>query len=732
MRNFYLLLTVLFASLSAGAQQVTEEQALQKAQAFMKGKQLKSSTNVRSLSRARSKASQTESMYVFNVEDKGGFVIVSGDERTEPILGYSTSGEIDYDNMPDNLRSWLQGYEAQIRAISENPQLARRKTGSEKAAIEPMIQTHWEQQYPYNTQCPHDRENNGYCVTGCVATALAQIMYYYRWPETTTAIPAYETTTEHFSLEELPATSFKWDNMKTYYRYDEPQGSSEGYAVAELMRYCGQAMRMDYTRFSSGTSVDLAALSQYFGYSKNSKSISRNYYSTSEWEEVIYDELSLKRPVLYSGNGPSGSHEFLCDGYDGDGRFHINFGWGEEYDCYCVLSVIMTDRGSFETSSGYPLNHVATIGLIPDKTGEVATPHVRSYDTEFSHYFETLSYTRGGADTDFQNVELKGTLIVQYHELPSSSPKIEVGWGLFQNGVMLSCLGSEWKTLDTALTQELNFSKTVSFGAGLAEGTYQICMVYRLNQNDEWMISDNSSGFHIVATVNSSNLTIRNYAPYENDYAIYQVLTSLDPEAKMTVDVYLTNTGEGYSPKAYLWINKEGEWKLISNTGGYVDPGATGVITFLFAPEDGGVYEMKITSDSEGMNVKYYDNISIPHVVIVDGFKYALNPKDMTARVLRNGFSSVSELVIPSSVTYEDEQYTVTEIGDWAFYYYLNVVSLTIPNTVTSIGEYAFRQLISLPSVEIPEGVEYIGKNAYIYYYGSLRTPALNECKARI
>ena len=142
MRKFYLLLTVLFASLSAGAQQVTEEQALQKAQAFMKGKQLKSSTNVRSLSRARSKASQTESMYVFNVEDKGGFVIVSGDERTEPILGYSTSGEIDYDNMPDNLRSWLQGYEAQIRAISENPQLARRKTGSENNTKGTVLSVH--------------------------------------------------------------------------------------------------------------------------------------------------------------------------------------------------------------------------------------------------------------------------------------------------------------------------------------------------------------------------------------------------------------------------------------------------------------------------------------------------------------------------------------------------------------------------------------------------------------
>ena len=125
MRKYYLLLLFAIVSLSADAQHVSEQQALVKAQAFMKGKKFKPSANARSLSRARSKKTADESLYIVNVENKGGFVIVSGDERTEPILGYSTSGEIDYDRMPDNLRAWLEGYEVQIQAIKDNRSFAR-------------------------------------------------------------------------------------------------------------------------------------------------------------------------------------------------------------------------------------------------------------------------------------------------------------------------------------------------------------------------------------------------------------------------------------------------------------------------------------------------------------------------------------------------------------------------------------------------------------------------------
>ena len=261
MKRISVLILFAIACISAGAQQINEQQALEKAQAFMKGKQFKSSNKVRSLSRARSKAADKESMYVFNVENKGGFVIVSGDERTEPILGYSTSGEIDYDNMPDNLRTWLEGYEAQIKAINENPKLARKKTGSEKAAIAPLIQTKWGQGSPYNLLCPVYDEVRS--VTGCVATALAQVMYYHKWPNSSTAIPGYTTTTREIQFEELPATTFEWEKMKLAYEYDDTGESAD--AVAKLMLYCGQSMGTDYAS-EKGSSADIyeSSLIQYW------------------------------------------------------------------------------------------------------------------------------------------------------------------------------------------------------------------------------------------------------------------------------------------------------------------------------------------------------------------------------------------------------------------------------------------------------------------------------------
>ena len=193
-------------------QHISEEQALQKAQAFMQGKVKNSATNGRKGTPAKALAMYrvtqdvpTEAYYIFNTEQNGGFVIVSGDERTEEILGYSTEGHIDPQQMPENMRAWLKGYEEQIEAIPANATTTSASIPTHPA-VEPLLTCKWNQGAPYNLQCPTQMPEGGtepqHCVTGCVATAMAQIMYYWKWPQDyTTTIPAYDYGYEGWNYE---------------------------------------------------------------------------------------------------------------------------------------------------------------------------------------------------------------------------------------------------------------------------------------------------------------------------------------------------------------------------------------------------------------------------------------------------------------------------------------------------------------------------------------------------
>ena len=243
MRKLLLLIIASLATLTMNAGEVTEQQALQKAQQFMKGKKFKQ-TNLR---RAASTASNA--YYVFNVENNGGFVLVSGNDCTDAILGYSYNGNLTMEKLPESIKAWLAYYEESITMLSQQQDAEPMRRAS-KAAIEPLIKTHWSQRAPYNLQCPNDGGEQ--CVTGCVATALAQVMYYYKWPRSATgAIPTYTTSTKGIVLNELSPTTFKWDLMRETYGSSETGESAE--AVAELMRYCGQINEMDYTKDESET-----------------------------------------------------------------------------------------------------------------------------------------------------------------------------------------------------------------------------------------------------------------------------------------------------------------------------------------------------------------------------------------------------------------------------------------------------------------------------------------------
>jgi len=274
MKRLYFFLFTFFASLTMSAGEVTEQQALQKAQQFMQGKKFKQ-TNLR-----RAASAAGNAYYVFNAENNGGFVIVAGDDRVKDILGYSERGSFDLSKAPSNVRWWLGQYEKAISSLGKGTHRAiSRRAETAKEAITPFITTTWGQNYPYNSQCP---EINGeYCATGCVATAMAQVINYTKWPESAIGeIAGYTTKTNQIAVPKLEATTFDWNNMTDT-------------DIARLMRYCGQSVKMDYGLGESG-SYDAnipGALIGKFGYDNNIRIVYRNGYNSETWENMMYNEL---------------------------------------------------------------------------------------------------------------------------------------------------------------------------------------------------------------------------------------------------------------------------------------------------------------------------------------------------------------------------------------------------------------------------------------------------------
>ena len=486
MKKLTLLFISLFAFLTMSAGEVTEAEALQKAKKFMQGKQFKQ----KNLRRAPA-FDKNKSFYVFNAEGQNGFVIVSGDDRTIPILGYADQGSLNLDKLPKNAKVWLEGYAKQIEALggASITTTPRRVIGT---PVKPLLTSHWDQGRPYNNLCPIGWSEN--CPTGCVATAMAQVMYYHKWPQGEVASPGWD----------LPATTFKWDLMKD--DYDNSDTGESADAVAELMYYCGAAVEMSYGVWESSANVYATDLINHFGYSTAAKTVLRRSYSTEEWEGLIYNELKNARPVLYSGQsgqtdgGYSGGHEFVVDGYDDKGLFHVNWGWSGQSDGYFALSILNpydkgTGGGTFE--SGFSILQEAIIGIQPPYEGEVAASPI-VYDQGVN----CESVSRTSTNEDF---ELEFWDRIYYWE--DEEMEIDFACALYQGGTQVALIGvtdafvKPWGQITYAHSY-------ATFGASITEGTYEVRPVFRVQGKDEWQRIANFNNNKVILTIKDNELTV--------------------------------------------------------------------------------------------------------------------------------------------------------------------------------------------------------------------------------
>jgi len=385
------LLIILFVSGFAMAKKVNLDKARKVATTFVEKQKHYSYTNL-TLAYSYELTTQSEFvpdiietlplLYVFNIGSDNGVILVSGDDVAMPILGYTTSGSFDHLSLPINFKKWIDGYQMEILEAIENETAGTQKVNElwnallegiyendNTRAVGPLVSSTWNQAPYYNDLCP------GGSVTGCVATAMAQVMKYWNHPAQGTGShsynhPVYGTQTANFG-----STTYEWSQMPNYI-------SAPNNAVAVLNYHCGVSVDMNYSPQWSGAYViekvnpvcAESALKNYFGYSNSTHGELSSEFSSSQWMQMIYNDLDAGNPIVYCGasSDGQGGHAFVCDGYDAGEFFHFNWGWGGAHDGFFQLDAMDTPNGSFSH------HQRAIFGLVPETT--TSTHDLRLYD----------------------------------------------------------------------------------------------------------------------------------------------------------------------------------------------------------------------------------------------------------------------------------------------------------------------------------------------------------------
>ena len=359
--QFLLVLLLALGYSPLQAKRITQWQAQQQAYSFW-GKQMPQKAKAKS--RAATTASRSDAYYVFN-NDAGGFVIIAGDDAVTPVLGYTSTGSFDAENLPDGLKDLLKSYERQIAALGDNYQANQTATRAAFTGEKLLKTAEWNQYAPFNKYTP-----NNY-VTGCVATAGAIVMKHHGYPAKGTGSHSYtwngKTLTANFEHD------YDWANMPA--KYDGTNDAAFD-GVARLMADLGVAVEMQYAKNGSGAYIGdmISALQKYFGYSKLTHLAYIYDMEAEAWNAKLRGEIDANRPILYSASDASaGGHSFIIDGYK-DESFSVNWGWGGYCNGFYQIGALNPESEGRPTGDKYNMGQTAVIGLQPsDGTEKIST-----------------------------------------------------------------------------------------------------------------------------------------------------------------------------------------------------------------------------------------------------------------------------------------------------------------------------------------------------------------------
>jgi len=567
---FFTILCIIFSSLAYSAQ-IDENEALQIAQQFYNQKKtslLRSTPDFRlvyackdSTSLLRSTNTQTY-FYIFNVGKEQGFVIVSGNDLTKKILGYSDEGALPVENMPENLKTWLELYQSEIKYAIENVKnpmafdSENMVNSSMTDYVSPLLgNIKWNQYGAYNILCPSNAEGV-HAVAGCVAIAMAQIMKYHEWPVSGTGSHSYDYNPFINISADFGHTYYDWDNMQD--RYSTSSTPRQDTAVATLIYHCGVSVNMKYgINSSAAQSKDATnAFTNYFGYDSDLQIHYKENYNEAQWKTMIKNELINKRPILYSAGTLSLSgHAFVCDGYDSSDMFHINWGWGGYGNGYFELSSLYSGAaGSINViADGYSVRQAFIGGIMKPDGIDNVTYKISMYKSGLFSSEDTL-----------ENINSSTTnLVFGCKNISFDAFKGKIGIGLYQNGIMKAVL--IYSNI-SELLYNWGWSKYESFkgvslsNLNLVPGNYRIYCIYKPTDSTSWSFMNATNNWNnyldviisgstslsavIQRPVSSPILTLTQAIQHQN---LYQ-------NRKASFSVTIQNTGTEYNSAIALYL----------------------------------------------------------------------------------------------------------------------------------------------------------------------------------
>lgn len=536
------------------AERLTPEQALKRINEFQPHKAMAVHGNTFSLKKTYNvSADNTPAFFVFDHNDSG-FIILSADDRLPAMLADVQGEAFDENRLPDNLRWWLNTYQREIEHFLQQPAVitpasAMKKellNSTKRVDIPQLIQTRWNQAYPYNAHCPV--KDDGQCYTGCIATAMAQVINYHQWPRTA----GYGSVTySHDGMDiyyDFTANPFDWGHMLDEYVADNNPSQQQCDAVANLMLACGASVRMQYGTDQSGAQqIRISqALPEYFGFDNNVTYLMRDYYTLRDWTARIYEELANGRPVIMGGGSEAGGHSFVCDGYDTAGLFHFNWGWGGYCDGYFALSALNPmDVGIGATVGDFNSDVDAVVNIAPQGKG-----------TDLKADFPLFSV----GDVTAQDLTVKDSnvsFILAYDGGFVFNP---------QSRTVSAALGVEitdvyGELIDTPLSGICDFSApdddlnlrgvqkyNVAFSIdGYEPGTYYIYPAAGINDGPMTRIRTRNGNvkFLVMSVGNDYSVNISNGVKYFDELEITDFATKTPAFANEDVTITFTATGMG-------------------------------------------------------------------------------------------------------------------------------------------------------------------------------------------
>lgn len=472
--NTLLSLLLCLGAVSAYGKHITPDEALSRMNARSSAEKAPASYR---LSYTDTDADGKAAIYVFT-DNADRRIFLSADDQTEALLGYIDSpvnGE-----MPPQLRRWLDGYIKQIEAVRKDTAVQHKAinptTEIVREAIASMITSRWGQGAPYNAQCPN--VDGRLALTGCGATALAQVMNYFEWPERATGTGiCYDYNNNSYSMD-LGSVSLDWKNMADIYDSNSTQEQKD--AVAQLMKVCGYAVGMTYSPSwsNSQTTKISEALRKNFNYAPTTRCCQLLHYSLREWEDMLYENLSTTGPIIYRGNSIiDGGHIFVCDGYSRDGFFHFNWGWNGNYDGYFRLSAL-NPYASYTgiEDGGFSEGQWAILGIHRPDEGSIAPEPEMTQENRLSIACEGSNVAIYGGwynySSDNIDVEL-GIRVEHYGDVADTEP-IYCQTGAREYGLAVNY---GWSAISVNLD-----------ALELTDGMYKLTPVYRNPDGGTWRI----------------------------------------------------------------------------------------------------------------------------------------------------------------------------------------------------------------------------------------------------